>query len=45
MQPMSVGLGLGEKLLSGPTERMNQLKIFTLNQKDFSQLQHDLGLI
>jgi len=45
MQPLSVGLGLGEKLLSGPRARMNQLKIFTLNQKDNSQLQHDLGLI
>jgi len=45
MQPLTVGLGLGEKLLSGPTVRMNQLKIFTLNQNDDSRLQHDLGLI
>jgi hypothetical protein len=45
MQPLSVGLGLDEKLHSGPTARINELKIFTLNQKDDSQLQHDLGLI
>jgi len=45
MQPLGVGLGLDEKLLSGPTARINQLKIFTLIQKDGSQLQHDLGLI
>jgi len=45
MQPLSVGLGFGEKLLSGPTARMNQLKIFELNQKYNCQLQHDLRLI